>query len=279
MNLLNIIDEIEKVDPEFTERISPRRSAIKNMTGFGAKVAASAVPFLFSSLFKKAYGQTQPTDVNGILNFALTLEYLESEFYTMGVAAHAANAGAAGAAALTLIRDDESKHVAFLKSVLGNAAVAKPQFDFTAKGVLPDPFNSANYAVFLALAQAFEDTGVRAYKGQAPNLMGAANRVVLTAALDIHSVEARHASHIRQMRNAMGAADVKPWITGNNRGMGIPPAAQAVYDGEEVDTQANLKITGISANGVTISSAAATEAFDEPLSYGQVLSVASLFLK
>ncbi len=279
MNLLNIIDQIEKVDPEFNERISPRRTVIKNMTSFGTKVAVSAIPLMFSSLFRKAYGQTAPTDVKSILNFALTLEYLEAEFYTKGVAAHATSAGAAGIAALTLIRDDENKHVAFLKSVLAADAVNKPEFDFTAKGALPDAFIPANYAVFLALAQAFEDTGVRAYKGQAPNLMGAANRTVLTAALDIHSVEARHASHIRQMRKAMGATDVKPWITGNNRGMGIPAAAQAIYDGEELDTQANVKITGISANGVTISASAATEAFDEPLSYSQVLTVASLFLK
>jgi hypothetical protein len=48
------------------------------------------------------------------------------------------------------------------------------------------------------LAQAFEDTGVRAYKGQAGNVMS--NKTVLQAALQIHSVEARHASQVRRMR-------------------------------------------------------------------------------
>jgi hypothetical protein len=55
-----------------------------------------------------------------------------------------------------------------------------------------------NYETFKAVAQAFEDTGVRAYKGQAPALMP--YKDVLTAALTIHSVEARHASQVRRLR-------------------------------------------------------------------------------
>lgn len=276
MNLLNILEDIEKVDPEFQDRISPRRAAIKNIAGFGTKAALSALPFAFSGLFKRAYGQTQPTDVTSILNFALTLEYLEAEFYKMGVAAYStALAGTPAIAALTLIRDDENHHVTFLQSQLGNMAVAKPTFDFTANGAFPNPFATGNYDVFLALAQAFEDTGVRAYKGQAPFLLG--NKGVLTAALNIHSVEARHASHIRQMRKARGA-NLKPWITGNDRG-GIPAGAQGVYKGEEETSQAGIQIAGIQSSGVTISAAAASEAFDEPLSYSDVFGIASLFIK
>lgn len=272
MNLLNIFEQIEKADPEFNERISPRRAAIRNMAGFGTKAAMSALPLALGSLFQKAYGQTAPPDVNAVLNFALTLEYLESEYYTTGVAtAGLIPAGTPDLVALTKIRDDESHHVTFLQSVLGTKAVAKPTFDFTAKGNF-NPFS--NYNVFLALAQAFEDTGVRAYKGQAPNLLG--NKTVLGAALNIHSVEARHASHLRLMRRASGAS-LKPWITGNDSG-GLPPAAQPVYNGEELDTQATVKITGIMANGVTISANAATEAFDEPLAPADVLTIANLFI-
>jgi hypothetical protein len=228
------------------------------------------VPLALSGLLQKAYGQTQPTDVNSILNFALTLEYLESEFYTTGVAT-AGLIAPADVAGLTKIRDDEAHHVDFLKTVLGTNAVAKPTFDFTANGAF-NPFS--NYDVFLALAQAFEDTGVRAYKGQAPNLVG--NKTVLGAALNIHSVEARHAAHLRMMRQARGA-NQKPWITGKDLG-GLPAAAQAIYNGEELETQASVKISGISVNGVTISAAAATEAFDEPLGYTEVLNIAALFI-
>ena len=151
-------------------------------------------------MFTKAYGQTSST-VNDVLIFALTLEYLEVEFYNniVGSAGYL-TAPAASQVALTKIRDDENKHVTFLKSVLGSEAVAKPTFDFTgSKGSGTGPFVGylGNYAVQLAMAQTFEDTGVRAYKGQAGDLQS--NRTVLTAALNIHSVEARHASHIRYM--------------------------------------------------------------------------------
>lgn len=273
MNLFNIFQEIETVDPEFHERISPRRAAIKNMTGFGKKLAVGALPFALSSLFTKAYGQTAPTDVNGVLNFALTLEYLEAEFYTLGVAAHGSQSGAAG---LAIIKNDENNHVTVLKSVLGANAVAKPTFDFK---ILGDPFisgNAGSYDTFLALAQAFEDTGVRAYKGQAGNLMS--NKAALQAALNIHSVEARHAAHIRMIRRGKGASQ-KPWITGNDRG-GIPSAAQAVYNGEDFDNKAGTAtLVGMTVDGVTLTSAAVTEAFDEPLSYNDTLNIAKLFIK
>jgi hypothetical protein len=231
MNLQNIITEIEKVDPEVYDRFDSRRQVMKNFANLSGKLALAAVPLALSSMFSKAYGQT-PADVNAVLNFALTLEYLEAEFYNNIVGSPCyLTANAAAQAALTKIKDDENKHVLFLKSVLGAAAVPKPTFDFTAgNGSGTGPFAGylANYAVQLAMAQTFEDTGVRAYKGQAANLQS--NRTVLTAALNIHSVEARHASHIRQMRRALDAAipaaqkPLKPWITLNYSGIDYPPA-------------------------------------------------------
>ena len=71
MNLLNIIEEIENVDPEFKDRISPRRAAIRNITSFGSKVAIAAMPFAFATLFKKAYGQAATPSVADVLNYAL----------------------------------------------------------------------------------------------------------------------------------------------------------------------------------------------------------------
>jgi hypothetical protein len=90
---------------------------------------------------------------------------------------------------------------------------AKSSYDFTAGGTFPTVFSS--YPTFLAVAQVLEDTGVRAYKGRAGELVG--QKVFLTAALGIHAVEARHAAKIRFMRRMNGQApNMKPWITGAN---------------------------------------------------------------
>ncbi|MEP6584563.1 MAG: ferritin-like domain-containing protein [Ginsengibacter sp.] len=285
MNLQNIISEIEKTDPEVYDRLDTRRSAMKKFANVSGKVALASIPFALGSMFKTAYGQSTST-VNDVLNFALTLEYLEAEFYNniVGSAGYL-TASAPAQMALTKIRDDENKHVAFLKSVLGTAAIAKPTFDFTAgSGTGTGPFAGylANYAVQLAMAQTFEDTGVRAYKGQATALQS--NRTVLTAALEIHSVEARHAAHIRQMRRALNAAIpsgqvVKPWITLNESGIDFTPANSAIqksYNGEDVTSQAGANVVGIGGNAY-IDAAAASAAFDEPLTTQEVLDIVTPF--
>ncbi len=278
MNILNIIDEIEKVDGEVYERLNPRRKALKSFSSFGSKVALASVPLALGSMFKKAYGAAVSTEVTDVLQFALTLEYLEYEFYLMACDKGASLVPTApGRAAINTIKKHEKAHVDFLKETLtslGVTPVAKPTFDFSAgngsgEGPFKEVFN--DYDLFLAVAQTFEDTGVRAYKGQAGNLISQGD--ILEAALRIHSVEARHASHIRSMRMARGAA-VKPWITGKESGIG--PAVQASYDGEEITNQATIEIVNI--NGFSISAAAASEAFDEPLTKAQILAIVDGFI-
>ncbi|SIN87333.1 ferritin-like domain-containing protein [Chitinophaga niabensis] len=279
MNIHHIITELEKADPEVYERLDSRRGVMKSFANIGGKLALAALPFALGSMFKKAYGQSATTIV-GVLNYALTLEYLEAEFYTMGAAAPGLVPAGAPMGAITTIRDHENAHVTLLKNTivaLGGTAVAKPTFDFSAgNGSGNGPFKTVftDYGLFLAVAQTFEDTGVRAYKGQAANLMS--NNDVLTAALNIHSVEARHASHIRSMRRVnLSNPAIKPWITGKDTG-GIGAAVQASYDGEELTTQATINIVNI--NGQAVSVNAATEAFDEPLTSAQVLAIVDPFI-
>ena len=286
MNLQNIISDLAENDAEVFEKLSDRRRAMKNFTGFAGKIALASLPLALGSMFKKAYGQT-PSSVLETLNFALKLEYLESEFYKAGVAAAGLiPTGTPAQAALTKIRNDEVAHVAFLRTAITQAGgtpvtLSAASFDFTAGGAFADVFS--DYDLFLAVSQTFEDTGVRAYKGQAGNLMS--NNDVLTAALNIHSVEARHAAHIRSMRRARKAAnpgnalyvgDIKPWITLNNSNIGSP-AVQASYNGEESTMQAGVNIKTV--GGLNLSAATASESFDEILTASQVLAIVGPFFK
>lgn len=284
MNLDNIFGDIEKADPAVYNKLGSRRKAMKNFANFSSKIALAAVPLALGSLFQKAYaGNTSTKDtVTDILNYALTLEYLESEFYNTALASGGLIPSGAATGAIQTIAKHENAHVTFLINVIkavGGVPVAKPTFDFSAgsgtgNGPFKEVFNS--FELFLNVAQTFEDTGVRAYKGRAAEIVQGGD--YLTAALQIHSVEARHAAHIRSMRRAYGSGigNVKPWITGKMSGINST-AVQPSYDGEDNTMQATIQIVGI--NGMAISMDAATEAFDEPLTKDQVLAIVGPFFK
>ena len=286
MNLQNIISEIEKIDPEVYDRLDDRRSAMKSITSIGGKIALATAPLFVGSLLKKAYGQSASTQILDVLNFALTLEYLEAEFYNKGLAASNLIPAGADRMAIQVIADHENDHVDFLRKTimaLGGTPVMKPTFDFTAgNGSGNGPFAGVfmNYSLFLAVAQTFEDTGVRAYKGQAANLKS--SNEVLRAALRIHSVEARHAAHVREMRSRRtsdplvdNTPPLQPWITLNNSGINSP-LVQPSYNGEERTVQAGINIVGI--NGFDITAEDASEAFDEPLTKAEVLAIVDPFI-
>ncbi|MBC7890780.1 MAG: ferritin-like domain-containing protein, partial [Sphingobacteriaceae bacterium] len=245
----------------------------------GKKLALSAVPLAMGAMFKKAYGQMTPRSVFDVLNFALLLEYLESDFYNAAMpSVPFPNQG--NRQGFGIITDHEAKHVKFLIAAItgaGGRPIAKPRFDLSGgAGSGNGPFKNAftDYNLFLAVAQTLEDTGVRAYKGQAPFLLGTGG--VLTAALNIHSVEARHAAHVREERWKHNLiAGLKPWITGN---VAFVPGGlvDANYSGEDMTVQAGISITNI--NGFSVSGEAATESFDEPLSTEQVTALVTPFL-
>lgn len=264
-----MIDErLLEGDPELEERMVSRREAIGRGVATSSSVAAGlamgSVPVALAALATDAFAQGGlPNVIVDVLNFALTLEYLESEFYETGVRTPGL-IRQEWKAQFDQIRKHEAAHVKFLKSALGSRAVAKPTFDFTAgNGSKNGPFRDvfSNEQTFTAVAQAFEDTGVRAYKGQAAYLMG--NRDILVAALQIHSVEARHAGQIRRLRAQ------KAWIVGDSRG-NLPPVTQPIYNGE-----ANRFhfILAQPASGISM-----THSFDEPLTKGQVLDIVAPFI-
>lgn len=112
---------INTLDPELLAPIISRRDAIAKGASASSKVVAAlalgSVPIALGALAKDVYGQT-PADVLDVLQFALTLEYLEAEFYTRGVAATGLIPGAA-VAVFTQIRDHENTHVNTLRTVIG----------------------------------------------------------------------------------------------------------------------------------------------------------------
>jgi hypothetical protein len=236
-----------------------RREALRRVGIYGAALAAT--PMALAALAQEVRAQGLPTGIQDVLRFALTLEHLEYEFYQQGVGT--AGLIASGETALfTTIRNHERDHVLFLQTALGlttgtgAGAAGRPAngFDFTAGGALP---TFTSYPTFLVVSQGLEDTGVRAYKGQAGALIS--NNGILEAALNIHSVEARHASAVRRVRGQKG------WITLNQ----VDNAAiQATYNGEEV---AALTVDGYTAAQVS-------ESFDEPLTMAQVLVIADPFI-
>lgn len=250
----------DAIDPDIARRIASRREALRKAGKLGAGLALASIPASFGLFARSAFGRALPPSVEEVLRFALTLEYLEYEFYNTAVGTSGLIPGPAQDFFLT-VRNHELAHVRLLEGALGLAEdEAKPEFDFTAGGMF-DPFT--NYNTFLVLSQGFEDTGVRAYKGGAPALIG--NPGVLRTALQIHSVEARHASVVRRLRGLDG------WISFDDNEV---PALQHVYDGEENTTHLGVDVRALTVKSVE----AITEAYDEPLTMDEVLAIAGPFI-
>ena len=146
---------------------------------------ATVGPFVREAIAQEGGGDLE------ILNFALTLEYLEAAFYTQAIKQVSGLGGQAREIAVTL-RDNETEHVdALTKTIksLGGTPVKAPGVDFG------EAF--ASQGSFLETAQTFEDLGVGAYNGAGPMIQ---SKKVLAAAGSIVQVEGRHAGVIRLLR-------------------------------------------------------------------------------
>ena len=288
MNFFNIIDLLAEADPDVLDRFSSRRAVFNSLGTVAQRAALATSPLFLGALFQKAYAGTAslPTD---ILNYALTLELLEADFYRQFLAAGQIPAGAAFDA-ITVIKTHEDVHVDYLRKAV-IAAGGTPVTGSATAGIRFNPsLLPATYADQLKYAQVLEDTGVRAYKGRAAELIGTD---LLTPVLQIHSIEARHAAHIRTMRGQ------QPWVsladdlasnTAYTSGVasstkttlggttyGIPaynPARPSPQESNQQQGAAGTKLpvlitTGIGSTTYLADDAAA--AFDEPLQAAEVL--------
>ena len=205
--------ELEIVS-ELQAKHSNRRNFVRNLGIASAAVGAAAVidP-------SKAEAQSGPSDFD-ILNFALNLEYLEAEFYTVATTGKTIDqfgitiTGGSGAMGATTgggqvtfnatdktvqgvaqeLAADEQTHVALIQNAIllnGGTYINKPAINLNALG-----FGFGNQNDFLKLARIFEEIGVTAYGGAA-NLLS--NKTIVNYAARILAVEAEHVGYIRSL--------------------------------------------------------------------------------
>ena len=312
---------LDSIDPELIERLAVRKAEIDRGSwaspGIKAALAIGSVPIALAVLSKDLYAQGISADIKGVLDFALALEIFEDEFYkaVLGTSTSAAqNAAfapvralaAAVPGAVATLQQIEKHEAAHRATLLASGAtnvfgLDHTSFDFTgARGAGNGPFSKAttDLAFLLEVAQGAEDTGVRAYKGQAAKLMPSPG--ILEAALRIHSVEARHAARIRRMRRAAAGAPITVRYSGTVRGgeraaaggtdLGTvnPTAVGGAFDkiygagvnSTSAPSESNTMQAGIDVNtlaGAQFGGDAATEAFDEPLDRGDVVAIVQGF--
>ena len=211
-----------------------------------------------------------------ILNFALNLEYLEAEYYLTAVTGTGLPAGdltgkgtqgaATGARRVNFrtpwikqlaeeIANDEYNHVLFLRSQLGDYAVAQPTIDLSNSfatlgqaaglGFAFDPYMDEEK--FLLGGFVFEDVGVTAYNGAAPLL---SSKTYLAYAASILAVEAYHAGSLRTLLLQFGLAPsadkiaaTRAAVSGTGPGTGIPADDQ----GPRMDNMVNVTPTDTNA--------------------------------
>jgi hypothetical protein len=189
-----------------------------NRRRFLSKIAAASAgaAAIGAGLMEGQTTTAPPTDAD-ILNFALNLEYLEAEFYTVATTGNTIDTmgiditgtGTQGAATggkmvnltngsfptaeiVMEIAEDERTHVTLIRQALtaaGAQPIAQPAINLNALGI-----GFGSLTEFLTLARAFEDVGVTAYAGAAPLIT---DKTILGYAAQILGAEAEHVANIR----------------------------------------------------------------------------------
>ncbi len=284
----------QEVATGLTQSAFNRRAFVKGagFTGLGlagATLAAGKLGMMDSLPGARALGikpssvlAAGVTDVD-ILNFALNLEYLEAEFYTMaltgktiedygiGIDGTGTQGPTTGGMKVdfdnrhersrklneiaTEIAYDEAQHVILLRGALGGAAVAKPAINLDALGI-----GFANFRQFLQLSRAFEDTGVSAYGGAAPLIT---SKAYLQTAVQIALTEAYHASNVRLLisendvaTTATDSMDILPppsgvqYFTVNLQALAVVRTTSQVLSIVYANSQSGTMSGGFFPNGV-----------------------------
>jgi len=214
-----LVEAIERLDG-VTRSDVLRRAVV----GGSALLAAAALP----GAARAASSASRDVD---ILNYALTLEYLQAAFYTEAERNKALSARAERA--VRVLGSVERAHVDALRKQLGRRAVQRPRFNF--RGV------TESERSFLKTAVAFEDLAVEAYKGQAPLI---SSKGILAAAVGIHSVEARHAAWMRHLFGILPAARPFDNAAGREKVLRIVAATGFITSQPRTRSRGRPRVTG-----------------------------------
>jgi hypothetical protein len=255
-----------------------------------------------------------PPVIKDVLDFLFALEFFENELYraVLGTSSAASQNTAFATmrgqvasilGALSTFQQIQKQEEAHVSVLLANGAtnvfnLTANSFDFTgnrsATGGGPFAPVMTSLAFMLELAQGVEDAGVRAYKGQLPNLMP--NPGILETVLRLHSVEGRHASRLRRIRRLSEGAPTSVRLSGTIRGGDFAAAGATDLGPDPVTVTAFFNRTygagatspseaNISQAGIVVSTMpdalfgpeAAQEAFDEPLDRADVAAILQPF--
>ena len=288
MDFFKIIDQLSEVDADVLGRFDSRRAVFSSLGTAAKRSALAATPLFLGALFQKAYAGTTAT-ADEVLQYGLALELFEQDFYRkVQASAQYATATAAEKAAIDQIKRHEDSHVTLLRGAiigLGKVPVTGVTFKAAVFATLATFKTGPAATTQLGIAQLLEDTGVRAYKGRAGELLGTD---LLTVALQIHSVEARHAAKIRDMRgqrawvnpaddlasNAVYTSGVTAGSTPARFGLAVPPytAASPREDNVMQGAVGSAPAVNITSGlGTPYTAADAQASFDEFLQVAEVL--------
>ena len=284
MDFFKIIDQLSEVDADVLGRFDSRRAVFSSLGTAAKRSAMAATPLFLGALFQKAYAGTTATPVE-VLQYALALELFEQDFYKkVQNSAQYTAASAADRGAIDQIKKHEDAHAILLGTAirsLGGIPVTNITFKAAVFAGLATFKTGPAAATQLGIAQLLEDTGVRAYKGRAGELLGTD---LLTVALQIHSVEARHAAKIRVMRGQ------RAWVSQNDDlaahpvytsgvttgstpsafNLAVPPyTGPSPIENATAPTQSGVVITGLGTPAYSVVDAQAS--FDEVLQVAEVL--------
>lgn len=264
---------------------APRRDMLRHL----GRAAGAALPLALGIV---APALAAPATAYDSVLQLLLLERLQLALYTQALGATGLIPGAL-MADFTRLRSQQAQHIAFLTQALqttGALIPTVPIFDFSGrKGVASNPVLFPNvltdYDQFLALAQEIEDLSVRLYQTLVFSITYDAG--LKQAILRMHSVEAQHSAHVRNLRRERGAV-VQPWPSEDNapivRTGDALKLTIAATGGEERFTQPLSTTTNVPFNDLllirdntAIHDPSLPEAFDEPVAVSIAQAALELF--